>query len=53
MSTPTPISTPNTGINNLTNFLATSNSQLQLILVVGIFIIIIISVSFILKNRRR
>ena len=38
MSTSTPI--VSNGINNLTNFLGASNSQVQLILVVGIFIII-------------
>ena len=44
---------PNTGINNLINFLGTSSSQVQLIIVVGIFIIIFISVGYIIKRKRR
>lgn len=51
MSTPTPI--VSNGINNLTNFLGSSNYQVQLILVVGSFIMIFIAVGFILKTFRK
>ena len=44
---------PDTGINNLTNFLGGSGSTVQLIIVVGIFIIMFISVGYLFNRRKR
>ncbi len=49
MSTPS----PNSAINNLTNFLGVSSYSVQLILVVGIFIMIFISVGYLINKKRR
>ena len=44
---------PDTGINNLKNFMNISGSQVQLIIVVGIFIIMIITVGYLFKRRKK
>lgn len=44
---------PDTAINNLTKFMNTSSSQVQLIIVVGLFVILFISVGYILSRKRR
>lgn len=51
MSTPTPQT--GTAINNLTNFMGISGTQVQLIIVVGLFIMIFISAGYLFNKRRK
>jgi len=51
MSTPTPI--VSNGINNLTNFLGSSNYYVALTLVVGMFILVMIVIGYTIKVMRR
>ena len=51
MSTPTP--TYNTGINNLTNFMNMSNSQVQLVIIGVIVVVMFIAIGYIFSRRKR